>query len=238
MRSLPPSVGRRPVTAPNRSEQHSARPGGECRVRSNRVARSRLIGGTALPDRGVCSPDRGQQAPRVGRPSPLFRARGRLLGSASIQALAIGVESVDSWPCGQDSRPEARMPPTARSAPRGVRRGSLVLTAGSVSYFYRRYPTGPVVASYLIERAGVLALSFRAGRTGGREGLKTMTHRRQDLAARRRGELTGDHGSRRLSPAIDAQRRLNSRRADGAQTKGDPFGPSDPRYAYLTRSHD
>ena len=43
--------------------------------------------------------------------------------------------------------PQARMPPTARSAPRGVRRGLLVLTAGLVQYFYRRYPTGPVVAS-------------------------------------------------------------------------------------------
>jgi hypothetical protein len=42
---------------------------------------------------------------------------------------------------------QARMPPTARSAPRGVRRGLLVLTAGLVPYFYRRYTTGPVVAS-------------------------------------------------------------------------------------------
>ena len=39
------------------------------------------------------------------------------------------------------------VPPTARSAPRGVRRGLLVLTAGLVQYFYRRYPTGQVVAS-------------------------------------------------------------------------------------------
>jgi len=42
----------------------------------------------------------------------------------------------------------------------------------------------------------------------------------------------------RVSSAIDAQRRLNARRADGTGTKADPFGPSDPRYAYLTRSHD
>ena len=42
---------------------------------------------------------------------------------------------------------QARMPPTAPPAPRGERRGLLVLTAGSVPYFYRRYPTGPVVSS-------------------------------------------------------------------------------------------
>ena len=42
---------------------------------------------------------------------------------------------------------QVRMPPTARSAPRGVWRGLLVLTAGLVPYFYGRYPTGPVVAS-------------------------------------------------------------------------------------------
>jgi len=50
--------------------------------------------------------------------------------------------------------------------------------------------------------------------------------------------LTRDRGSRRLSSAVDAQRRLNARRADGARTKADPFGPSDPRYAHLTRAHD
>ena len=141
---------------------------------------------------------------------------------------------------------EAWMPPTARSAPRGVRRGLLVLTAGLVPYFYWRYPTGPVVASQsarwsrpnLIERAGVPALFLPRGPDRGTEGLKTMTLRRQDLAARRRGELNRDHGSRRVSSAIEAQRRLNSRRADGGRTRADPLGPSDPRYAYLTRTHD
>jgi hypothetical protein len=42
---------------------------------------------------------------------------------------------------------QARMPPTARFAPRGERHGLLVLTAGPVPYFYRRNPTGPVAAS-------------------------------------------------------------------------------------------
>jgi hypothetical protein len=67
---------------------------------------------------------------------------------------------------------------------------------------------------------------------------KTMTHRRQDLGARRRGELDRDRGSRRLSQAIDAKRRLNDRRADSPRTKPHPVGPSDPRYGYLTRSYD
>jgi hypothetical protein len=65
-----------------------------------------------------------------------------------------------------------------------------------------------------------------------------MTHTEHSRAARRRGELTRDRGSRRLSRAIDAQRRLNSRRPDRTRIKADPFGPTDPRYAYLTRVHD
>ena len=64
-----------------------------------------------------------------------------------------------------------------------------------------------------------------------------MTRRRQDLAVRMRGESNRDRGLRRVSAAIDAQRRLNLRRADGTRTKAHPVGPSDPRYAYQTRSY-
>jgi hypothetical protein len=65
-----------------------------------------------------------------------------------------------------------------------------------------------------------------------------MTPTERNRAARRRGELTRGRGSRRLSSAIDAQRRLNTRRADGTRTKADPVGPNNHRYAYLTRSYD
>jgi hypothetical protein len=64
-----------------------------------------------------------------------------------------------------------------------------------------------------------------------------MTHSEQDVTARRRSELNRDHGARRLLQAIDAQRRLDDRGADGTRAKV-PVGPSDPRFAYLTRSHD
>jgi hypothetical protein len=49
---------------------------------------------------------------------------------------------------------QVRVPPTALIAPRGGRRGLLVLPAGLVRYSYRRYPTGLVVASLSIERTG------------------------------------------------------------------------------------
>ena len=65
-----------------------------------------------------------------------------------------------------------------------------------------------------------------------------MTRTEHNRSARRRGELTRDRGSRRLSSAIDAQRRLNSRPADGPPTKADPVGPNDRRSGYLTRSYD
>jgi hypothetical protein len=58
---------------------------------------------------------------------------------------------------------QARMPPTALPAPRGVRRGLLVLTAGPVPYFFGRHPTGPVAASLPGERSGVLALFLPCG---------------------------------------------------------------------------
>ena len=65
-----------------------------------------------------------------------------------------------------------------------------------------------------------------------------MTLRRRHSAARRRGEFNRDRGSRLLSQAVDAQRRLNARRADDARTVAHPVGPSDPRDTYLTQSHD
>ncbi len=65
-----------------------------------------------------------------------------------------------------------------------------------------------------------------------------MKRPEHNSAARRRGELTRDHGSLRLSPAIDARRRLNTRRAAGPGTRANRLGPSDPRYAYLAHPHD
>ena len=44
--------------------------------------------------------------------------------------------------------------------------------------------------------------------------------------------------SRRLSLAIDAQRRLNAHRPSRAWTDASGVGASDPRCAHLTRSHD
>jgi hypothetical protein len=65
-----------------------------------------------------------------------------------------------------------------------------------------------------------------------------MTPTEHNQAARRRGELTRDRGSRRLWSAIEARRRVNALQADGTRTKADPHGPDDPRHAYLTQSHD
>jgi hypothetical protein len=66
--------------------------------------------------------------------------------------------------------------------------------------------------------------------------MKTRTE--HNRALRRRAELTRERGPRQLEPAIDAARRLNTRRAEGTRTNADPHGPSELRYAYLTQSHD
>ena len=132
------------------------------------------------------------------------------------------------------------MPPTALLAPRGGRRGLQVLPAGLVRYFYRRYAIGLVVASLSIERTGVLAPFLRPVRTQrrNRKAQEPMANTPQNLAALRRAKFNRDRGLRRLSQAVDAQRRLNARRADSTRANADPLGPSDPRHAYLTQSHD
>jgi hypothetical protein len=65
-----------------------------------------------------------------------------------------------------------------------------------------------------------------------------MTRTKRVEAARKRGELSRDGVGRRLSPAIDARRRLNVQRQRPAGTSASHFGPRDSRYDYLTRPHD
>ena len=88
------------------------------------------------------------------------------------------------------------------------------------------------------ERSQVLVRFLSARARAGREGLMTMKRTEHNSAARRRGELTRDRGSRRVSVAIDARRRLNSVQAAGLRTRAGAHVPRDPRFAYLTQSHD
>jgi len=68
---------------------------------------------------------------------------------------------------------------------------------------------------------------------------KTMTHTTSDRAVRRRPRVGGDHGSSTRSPVIGTDRsRQSAHRAGGMATDIDPHGPSDPHFAYLTRSFD
>ena len=65
-----------------------------------------------------------------------------------------------------------------------------------------------------------------------------MTSNTQDWAARSRRKLDRARGSRRRSEAIAARPGLNPRQTDRVGAKADAFAPSDPRFAYLTRSYD
>jgi hypothetical protein len=96
---------------------------------------------------------------------------------------------------------------------------------------------GGLVPIWLNAR-GFFPSSLRVAPIEGWEGSEGMTRTEREPAARRRGELARDHGSRKVSSAVDAKRRLNVRRARGIPTKTVPVGPSDPRYAYLTRTYD
>ena len=65
-----------------------------------------------------------------------------------------GTRVRDGWPCGQNAQPQVRVPPTARPAPRGGRRGLLVL------------PAGPVLAPYDVTHrpGGFVAICLNAWR--------------------------------------------------------------------------
>jgi hypothetical protein len=118
-----------------------------------------------------------------------------------------------------ESSTQARMPPTVQSAPRGARRGLLVLIAGPVTCFYRRYPTVPVASSLPDGRSGAPAVPpATVQRATGRPPEMTRTEREQD--ARTRGQLARERGAWRLSLAIEAQRRLNATRTDGRPANG------------------
>ena len=65
-----------------------------------------------------------------------------------------------------------------------------------------------------------------------------MTRSEHNRAARRRDVLAREPWSRRIPLAIGAQRRLTAQSAADNRTNPDPAGPSDPRYAYLTRTYD
>jgi len=65
-----------------------------------------------------------------------------------------------------------------------------------------------------------------------------MTSIKRDDVARKRGELSRDGVGRRLSPAIDARRRPNAIRRGAACNNASHVGPRDPRFDYLTHSHD
>ena len=107
---------------------------------------------------------------------------------------------------------------------------------GAGRFVYRHY-ISPVASVRSGQNArGFSPSSLRAIPTEGWESVKTMTRTEHGQAARRRGELARDRGSRRVSAAIDAQRRFNAQPASDTRSTADPFAPSDPRYGYLTRT--
>lgn len=125
------------------------------------------------------------------------------------------------------------------TAPRGAKRANWILAVGLVLTSYRRYsakcscrvPNSGVRFAHSVVCAGALDPGGKAS--------KTMTRKTQDWVVRRRRDLDSDHGFSTPSPVIDTDRsRQSAQRAGGTRTETDPHGPSDPRFAYLTRSFD
>jgi hypothetical protein len=64
-----------------------------------------------------------------------------------------------------------------------------------------------------------------------------MTSIKRDEVERKRRELGRDSVGRR-SPAIAARRRVSATGLGAGRNSASPFGPRDPRFDYLTHSHD
>jgi hypothetical protein len=133
---------------PTSREQHLGLMGS---MASERIAQFFIRSpGVAVPvDESAAGKLRRRRAGRWRRISRCS-ARGRV--RAGFEACAhntpvIGVQSVASWPCGQDSRLQPGCPRRRYFRHQGVWRGLLVLTAGLVPYFYGRYLTGSVASS-------------------------------------------------------------------------------------------
>lgn len=65
-----------------------------------------------------------------------------------------------------------------------------------------------------------------------------MTSRTPEPPALKRGELDRVRDHREFPSASEAQRNLDARKADDVRARTLSSGPADPRYAYLTDSHD
>ena len=64
-----------------------------------------------------------------------------------------------------------------------------------------------------------------------------MTSKRDEVE-RRRGEPSRDGVRRRLLPSIDDRRHLSATRPGTDRNSAGRVGPRDPRFDYLTHSHD
>lgn len=65
-----------------------------------------------------------------------------------------------------------------------------------------------------------------------------MANKTLDWAERRQLELDHDRGSQPPSPPTIADSRAETERTHWPKIRADPFAPGNPRFAYLTRSHD
>jgi hypothetical protein len=132
--------------------------------------------------------------------------------------------------------PSARMPPTACERLEAGSRSHWLRLRGrcrtSVGVVHRLAVASPTV--FLL--AGLSPLpSERIRPRDGR--LSIMTSIKRDVAARGREEVARGSACRRLSPAIDARRRLSGQRS-AARNSARVIGPRDPRSEYLKHLHD
>jgi hypothetical protein len=125
---------------------------------------------------------------------------------------------------------QAGQPPTALKcckAGSGAT-GVLLLRAFSVD----------AVASSTMPGALGLACCCRAIPTRERRRVRAVTNIKSAVVQRKRGELRRNAVGRRATPVTAARRRLGATGPGGARDSASHLGPRDPRFDYLTHSHD
>lgn len=131
---------------------------------------------------------------------------------------------------------QARQPPTTRERREAGSGVTGFATAGLVYFFHGRRPWARVSfahrACWPVRSRCFLPCDSNQG-----QEVEEVDEQTRPQGYARRGSLAGGV-SRRLSPTIEARRRLNAQRPGAAGTGRSFIGPRDPRCDYLAQVHD
>jgi len=111
-------------------------------------------------------------------------------------------------------------------------------TAAPVFHFCRRLSVDAHGFVHVPSCLGLGTLLSRANPIQATGRLETMTSIKSDKVERHRAGRRRDADGRRLTRVTATRRRLSATRLGASRNSASPFAPRDPRFDYLTHSHD